>query len=541
MIQRKFNKTKVLIIDDQPLAQSYMKQSLESIGFRDLICAERAQTALRLCQNNKFDLILCSFNLGKDKDGYHLYEELKNKKLVKRTTGFIFISAETSSALVHSVIELQPDDFLAKPFSQKELSIRIEKLLNRKTTLAQIYDFIDVENYSKALKTIQAKLAAAKISHYTPILLRLKGELLLKLSRFAEAKEFFKSVLNIQKFTWAKIGLVESLIANSEFKLAHSLLGSMLERAETRLVAYDLLSKLELQLKNYDNAQDYLVGATQMAPRNINRQHSLVNIARLNHDYEHNYAANRNILKFAKNSIHDNPNIYLNVARAGVDYALTTDHAELVTRLTRQSSECLNELKMQFPDADTQEQLDILHARIHYLKDEREKALALISQLDSFDDQIRSIDDALDKAKALHELGFHYKASILFEKINAHCLKYKLDDSTLIAYVSQERQERDEIKHGPRELNNNAVEQYQKGQFPKAIETFSQAFRVMPKNASIALNLLQSMINAAPGGESLNSALIEKCKKAIEAEKLDTEQQQRFDKLKEQLSSTYKL
>ena len=537
MIDKTFNKTKVLIIDDQPLAQSYMKQSLESIGFRDLICAEQAQTALRLCQSSKFDLILCSFNLGRDKDGYHLYEELKNKKLVKRTTGFIFISAETSPALVHSVIELQPDDFLAKPFSQKELSTRIEKLLNRKTTLAQIYDFIDVENYSKALKVIKVQLASTKVSNYTPILLRLKGELLLKLNQFAEAKEFFKSVLGIQKFTWAKIGLVESLIANSEFKFAQNLLESMLERPETRLVSYDLLSKLELQLKNYDSAQNYLVGATQMAPRNINRQHQLVNVARLNHDYENNYTANRNILKFAKNSIHHHPNIYLNVARAGVDYALTTDQTELVTRLTRQSSECLNELKTQFPDADTQEQLDILHARIHYLKDEREKALALINQLDNEGDPIRSVDDSLDKAKALHELGFHHKASLLFDKINQHCLQYKVDDKTLLAYISQEKQERNEIKHGPRELNNNAVEQYQRGQFPKAIETFSQAFRVMPKNASIALNLLQSMLNASKSGESLNSALINKCKKTIESEKLDDEQQQRFDKLKEQLPS----
>jgi DNA-binding response OmpR family regulator len=537
MIDKTFNKTKVLIIDDQPLAQSYMKQSLESIGFRDLICAEQAQTALRLCQSSKFDLILCSFNLGRDKDGYHLYEELKNKKLVKRTTGFIFISAETSPALVHSVIELQPDDFLAKPFSQKELSTRIEKLLNRKTTLAQIYDFIDVENYSKALKVIKVQLASTKVYNYTPILLRLKGELLLKLNQFADAKEFFKSVLGIQKFTWAKIGLVESLIANSEFKFAQNLLESMLERPETRLVSYDLLSKLELQLKNYDSAQNYLVGATQMAPRNINRQHQLVNVARLNHDYENNYTANRNILKFAKNSIHHHPNIYLNVARAGVDYALTTDQTELVTRLTRQSSECLNELKTQFPDADTQEQLDILHARIHYLKDEREKALALINQLDNEGDPIRSVDDSLDKAKALHELGFHHKASLLFDKINQHCLQYKVDDKTLLAYISQEKQERNEIKHGPRELNNNAVEQYQRGQFPKAIETFSQAFRVMPKNASIALNLLQSMLNASKSGESLNSALINKCKKTIESEKLDDEQQQRFDKLKEQLPS----
>ncbi len=537
MVSKIFNKTKVLIIDDQPLAQSYMRQSLESIGFRDLTSAEHAQSALKLCHKIKFDLILCSFNLGRDKDGYHLYEELKNKQLVKRTTGFIFISAETSAALVHSVIELQPDDFLAKPFSIKDLSTRISRLLKRKTVLSEIYDYMDVKNYSKAIKVIQKKLASASMSQYSPILLRLKGELLLKLERYAEAKVFFKTALEMQKFTWAKVGLVESLIGNSEFKLAHGLLESMLQHADTRLVAFDLLSKLELKLKNYTSAQNYLSEATDMAPRNISRQNRFVNISKLNHDYENNYKANRSILKYARHSIHDSPDIYLNVARAGIDFALTTEHSDMINRLSRQTTECIQDLKKQFPDADTQEQLDVLNARMHYLKDERDKAVALVEQLVDDDEPIRSIDDALDKAKVLHELGFHHRASQLFNKINEHCVKYNHTDPTLVVYINQERLEREEIKQGPRELNNTAVDQYKKGEYHKSVETFSLAFRIMPKNTSIALNLLQSMLDASRNGQSMSSSLVEKCKQTIENSELDTDQQLRFNKLKEQLTA----
>ncbi|ATC94160.1 response regulator [Pseudoalteromonas tunicata] len=527
--------SKVLIVDDQPLAQIYMKQSLESIGFRELTCAEHAHSAIRLCEKQKFDLILCSYNLGRDKDGYHLYEELKKKRLVRQSTGFIFISAETDASLVRSVVELQPDDFLAKPFVLRELSTRIERLLKRKRALAKIYDFIDVENYSKALKYIEANLNGQTMTSYSPILLRLKGELLIKLNRFAEAKEFFKSVLNLQKFTWAKVGLVESLIANHEYQLARSLLESMVERPETKLVAFDLLGKLELHLKNYNEAQIYLSSATDMSPRNIVRQNTLVNVARLNHDYEQHYDTNRAILKFAKHSIHDCPDIYLNVARAGVDYALTTEQSELITRLTRQTMEYLSELKQQFPDADTQEQLDIVRARLHYLKDERDKAVALINQLVEDDGPIRSVDDTLDKAKALHELGFHQRASELFEKIAEHCAKYPVKDSTFIAYISQEKQEREDIKHGPRELNNTAVKQYQSGKYQQAVETFSQAFRVMPRNQSIALNLLQCILNASRSGQTFNSELIGRCTKTIENSRLDNDQRVRYDKIKEQL------
>ena len=101
-----FSNAKILIVEEQPLAQSYMKQSLEGLGFRQLRFAEHANSAKEQCQIEQFDLIVCSFNLSKQQDGYQLYEELKMKRLIKNSTGFIFISAETSGSLVHSVLEL---------------------------------------------------------------------------------------------------------------------------------------------------------------------------------------------------------------------------------------------------------------------------------------------------------------------------------------------------------------------------------------------------------------------------------------------------
>ena len=98
-----FSKAKILIVEEQALAQSYMKQSLEGLGFRQLRFAEHAIAAKEQCQIEQFDLIVCSFNLSKHQDGYQLYEELKVKRLIKNSTGFIFISAETSGSLVHSV------------------------------------------------------------------------------------------------------------------------------------------------------------------------------------------------------------------------------------------------------------------------------------------------------------------------------------------------------------------------------------------------------------------------------------------------------
>ncbi|MGB0860242.1 MAG: response regulator [Pseudoalteromonas spongiae] len=537
MKNKRLYESSILLIDDQPLALSYMKQSLESLGFSDISIAENAKMALGLCQEHTFNLVLCSFNLGKLKDGYQLYEELKTKRLIKNICGFIFISAETDTSLVHSVIELQPDDFLAKPFSLKVFGERIIKLLKRKQALAQIYDFIDVGNDSKALRYVNEMLADSSKNHLSPILLKLRGELLLRLKRTAEAIDFFKSVLNIQKFTWARVGLVEAYIQNSEFTQAKNILEVMLTKPETRLVGYHLLGKLELFLENYQQAQHYLSLASKLAPRNIERQEDLIILSKYNHDHEKHFRVNKELVKYAKHSMHDKPDIYLNLARAGIDYALTLDQADIVNRLTRQSNECLSELRKQFPDSKAQEQIDVINARIHYLKDERSKAIALVEQLE---DQpiIRSVDDTLDKAKAFHELGMHHKANQLFAKLTEHCGKYQSDNAPLNAYLKQEQQERDEIRHSPKELNNNAVHSYEKGKYEEALNYFTQAFRIMPKNANIALNLLQVMLDTKhPGSQSLNKAMISRCMDTINNAKLDAEQQARLDKLKPMIQS----
>ena len=129
----------------------------ENLGFNQIDLAEQAQDAIALCQEEKYQLILCSFDISKGKDGYQLYEELKERKLLQLSTAFIFISAETEPGLVHSVIELQPDDFLVKPFTLKELDARISRVLNRKGRLKDIYQALDRKEVELALKLIDER------------------------------------------------------------------------------------------------------------------------------------------------------------------------------------------------------------------------------------------------------------------------------------------------------------------------------------------------------------------------------------------------
>ncbi len=530
-------KTKILIVEDQPLAQNYLKYSLENLGFSSIVFAERAKEAIEHCKDVKFDLVLCSFDLSKGKDGYQLYEELKERKLIRLTTGFIFISAETEPGLVHSVLELQPDDFLVKPFTLKDLDQRISRVLSRKNRFKDIYRALDKDNVSKALDLLDTYLADKKYAKSIPQLLRIKGELLVQLEEFVRGQRFFVSVLKIQKLTWAKIGLIKCFIALGQEDKAFTQLEILATQPATQLEALELLGQIQFKRNDYNDALESIKKATKLSPRNISRQDKLVNIARINHDYESQYKACRDIVKYAKNSLHENPEMYLNVVRSGIDYALTNYNEEQTYRTLKQANEYISELKTTFPNANKEEQINVINARIHYLKDEKDKAKLLIGELDKEDEPIVSVEDELDKAKSFHELGFYSQSKHLFEKIDLHCQQQMDDNNGISAYIKQEKQQREEIKEGPKQLNNNAVSFYQRGNYAEAFKAFRQAFALIPGNISIALNLLQSISNtlhmdlADPDIQHLMA----QCLECIDNGALDKEQLERFKQVKDKL------
>jgi len=64
------------------------------------------------------------------------------------------------------------------------------------------------------------------------------------------------------------------------------------------------------------------------------------------------------------------------------------------------------------------------------------------------------------------------------------------------------------------------------------LEAFTQAFRVMPRNQSIALNLLQCLFDSTKQSGSLfNIELAKRCYALLDKAKLQADQTQRLDKI----------
>jgi two-component system phosphate regulon response regulator OmpR len=121
----------LLIIDDDDRLRELLKQFLARAGFRVSV-APSAAAARRLLETLEFDLLVVDVMMPGE-DGFSLTRWLRAQP---RPIGAIPVLILTARGLPGDRIEglqLGADDYLAKPFEPRELSLRIEAILRRVT------------------------------------------------------------------------------------------------------------------------------------------------------------------------------------------------------------------------------------------------------------------------------------------------------------------------------------------------------------------------------------------------------------------------
>lgn len=526
-------RSKILVAEDQVLARSHLHYALEQLGFRDIEYVDRPSHILSALQEDEYDAIICSYSLRSEQGGYFLLEQLNKEQLLPLSSAFIFTSADTSIEVVHAIVELQPDELITKPFSVNELDKRLSRVFARKHALRRVYALMDKKEFEHALLALESFLLQPEQESYFPLALKIKGDLYLLTERYHEAIPFFDSVINTQGFSWAKLGLASSLLALNKLDEAEREIIQLAMHRDVSLSAYDLLAKLQIKQCAYEDALESTILASDISPRNITRHKQAIDLARITHDYARQFVSAKKMVQYAKGSVHDTPDIYLTAARSGVDFAMTSSK-EQVNGIVKQTNDYLRQLSKTHPRARRNEELSVIEARLYYLKDDIEKAQTLLTNFQGNFNQY-STEALLDRAKALHEVGIKGKSLEILDVITARQKNKGGEINLLATYLEQEKEEKQAISQSPKTLNNSAVSQYKEGELARSYATFAQAFRIMPKNPSIALNYLQAINKIRHSGAPLKgdvSAIIKKCKLTLADATLNKEQQARYESLK---------
>ena len=127
-----------LIIDDFQGMRSLLREMLKSFGTREIDTVTNGKEAIAFLEKNKYDVVLCDYNLGSGKNGQHILEEAKYRELIGLATAWIIITAEKTADLVFGAAEYMPDDYIIKPVNEATMRSRLEKVLAKKEMVEDI-------------------------------------------------------------------------------------------------------------------------------------------------------------------------------------------------------------------------------------------------------------------------------------------------------------------------------------------------------------------------------------------------------------------
>ncbi|MEQ2467845.1 MULTISPECIES: response regulator transcription factor [Bacillaceae] len=119
---------KILVVDDEERIRRLLKMYLEREEFT-VEEAEDGVSALSKALNTDYDVILLDLMMP-GKDGMEVCKELREKK----TTPVIMLTAKGEEVNRVQGFEVGTDDYIVKPFSPREVVLRVKALLRRSTT-----------------------------------------------------------------------------------------------------------------------------------------------------------------------------------------------------------------------------------------------------------------------------------------------------------------------------------------------------------------------------------------------------------------------
>lgn len=526
MDQSFFRCKKVLVIDDCAPVRATVKGMLQQMGFEAIHVAKDASEAIQKCMELPFDFILCDFNLGECKDGYQLFESLKQQQLLAPLCCFIVISAESQSQIVHGVIELQPDDYLLKPFTSNALEERIARAIQYRLALRKVFYRLFEQDHAEAVR--ECDLVIRSQPDYAVQAMRLKGELLLKLGQYEKAEVFYQSVLLKKAYSWARLGHALSCFYLERWEDTELELADLTQFGETKVEALDWLSRLYVRHGRYQLAFETLSKATTLSPKNVSRQKTLSNLCAILGHAENAARINAKIVQAARHSIDDTADNYLNQARALVDQAKQANVLDKAVVL-QNVGKLLDALHKRFNVDHLKRETVILRVRMHCCRGAIQEGREQMQQIRELGLDGLSVDSAIDAAKAYFELGDLYSCQLCIDKLRTilNDDDYLTETQRIMLQLEQDKQE--ELKAQIKLINTEATDAYKKGQFGRAVSLFCETFDYMPTNPVIAMNLLQAMSKSAGvTGEFIGYA--RNAARVLRQSELDPSESQRFEK-----------
>ncbi len=518
---------KILIVDDFAEMRSSLRNMLTPFDANDISMASTGEEAIELIAHNKFDIILCDYNLGDGKDGQQVLEEAKLRGKMPYSTVFIMITAESSSFMVMGALEHQPDDYLSKPFSRNILKSRLEKLLNKKAGLAKLSIALQQNNKTLAINLCDEGINENPSNRNE--LLKIKTDLLISDSRYDEAKEICDTVIAERSLPWALLCNGKLHYLQQQYESAQQDFEEIINDSPTFVSAYDWLAKTQLKLGDSAAAQKTIEAAIEQSAKSVTRQRMLAETSETNQDFVTAEKARRRSIRTAKNSVLSEATDYTKLAEA----LIKNDNP-------KEALKAIELAKHEFKDNE-QAQIAATLSKSKVFKEmgQEKESLALIDEAAELaKNSSTPIKDklAIELTETFLANGKADAAQEIVEKLvsNNHDNQELLDKVNQIYNTSESEQDPSDLVASVRKeitaINNKGVKLLEAGNIDDAIGLFDQALARGPSNQAININSAQAyLMKIKTDGKDVT--LLEKARICLEKTAHNKELQQRYKTL----------
>lgn len=497
-----------LIVDDFQGMRSLLREMLRTFGSRNIDTATNGREAIGLLEKNKYDVVLCDYNLGSGKTGQHILEEAKHRNLIGLATAWIIITAEKTADLVFGAAEYMPDDYIIKPVNEATMKGRLEKVLARKEMLVDIEKAARDKDYERTVALCDRALASGK---NVTELQRIKTGTLLTMGRYDRAQQEFEQILAKRDVPWARTGLGKAFFYKDELARAQQLFREVIDGNPAYLEAHDWLAKAHEKAGELEEAQYALTRCTELSPNSVVRQKNLGEIAHKRGDLETAESAFRKTIKLGQLSIHKAPAAYLGLAKI---CSANDDPAEAL--------QILKDVSKEFESAETSLHAKVVEGMIHQKSGDRvnaERVSKEVAGLVKADNGHRATDVMLEAAQLFLATGNKEAA----EGIAQTLVKNNHENAELLAQVNDlydqagMSDQGEELVNQSRQeviaINDRGVVMAREGKLDEAIRLLGDAHALLPNNKRIMINLANMAVMSMRqnGGRDELMQIAEEC------------------------------
>jgi len=538
MFNREYRHARFLIVDGNPQLRIAVDHMLKAFGAWLIDFAADSHEAISKSEAGCYDVVICDFQLP-GRNGQHVLEELRERKILRHTSVFVMMSAETTLEMVLGAIDHQPDAYINKPVTTDLLKQRLDALLVENEVLYELKHALDMDRISEAISRCQEKIA--KGSRYARWCEKMLAALHLRSGEYMAAMQVYEDVLAGRALLWAQVGLARVHMALGDYGKAEVLLRSVIDSTPLCLVAYDLLAETMNQQGNAKEAQLLLTKAVKYSPTAILRHAELGKISWQNLDVENSLEAYRNAVELGRHSIYDRVENHLGFAR-GLCERASAQAPDIRVVSAGQAQQVLHDASERFVMQDANLfQKYVIGAKALVAADDRQQASQALKQAEVIyhhSGPQMAPDLLLEYARTLLAIDQDIEAEFVLSQLTLmHGNRAEVMNS-----IEDIRDEPVSIaaRQKAAGLNKQGIGLAEHGQLREAAKIFSEALEYSPRHPALNLNLAQVLLKILaeePAGEQDRMAC-EQCFQRIEHLKPCHKQFPRLQHLKDKLQKS---